>query len=111
MALQDLGLAEHYVVIAVDGRDVLDAAGFAKIVTEEHDRLEDHGGTLRLLVQTDTGDPREFSTTIAGRQTEVANPHGPHVPRGTHETGSAGGVNVWDRFGGSRGSGRDDPTQ
>src|SRR5207302_3254781 len=108
--LQDLGLAEHYVVLAVDGRDVVDAATFAKLVAEEYAVLEDRGGALRLLVQTDSGDPREFSTTVAGRHVETtAPPHGPH--RGNpHDTGS-GGVNVWDRFGGNRGSGRDDPTQ
>jgi anti-anti-sigma regulatory factor len=109
--LQDLGLAEHYVVIAVNGRDVLDAAGFEKIIGEEHERLSERGGSLRLLVQTENGDPREFSTTIAGRRVEVPT-RGDHGTRntGTHDTGS-GGVNVWDRFGGNRGSGRDDPTQ
>lgn len=107
--LQDLGLAEHYLVLAVDGRDVVDAAGFAKLVTDEYAQLADHGGALRLLVQTDTGDPREFQTTIEGKHVE--SPAVPsHRPRGPHDTGS-GGVNVWDRFGGSRGSGRDDPTQ
>ena len=106
--LQDLGLAEHYIVLAVDGRDVVDAASFARLVTEEHASLEDRGGALRLLVQTETGDPREFSTTIAGRHVETPQPQ--HSHHGPHDTGS-GGVNVWDRFGGNRGSGRDDPTQ
>ncbi|MDB4953066.1 MAG: hypothetical protein JWO36_635 [Myxococcales bacterium] len=109
--LQDLGLAEGYIVIAVDGREVLDATTFEKLVTEEHARLAEHGGSLHLLVQTETGDPREFSTTIAGSQVEHAPGHGTGThDTGTHETG-AGGVNVWDRFGGNRGSGRDDPTQ
>ena len=105
--LQDLGLAEHYVVIAVDGRDILDAAGFQKIASEEHARLAEHGGSLRLLVQTDTGDPREFSTTIAAPPTDQG--HSTH-PHGANDSGT-GGINVWDRFGGSRGGRRDDPTQ
>jgi anti-anti-sigma regulatory factor len=109
--LLDLGLAEHYIVLAVDGRDVVDAASFAKLVGEEHDQLVERGGSLRLLVQTDTGDPREFSTAIQGRHVDGTGPviHGPHGTTPTN-TGS-GGVNVWDRFGGNRGSGRDDPTQ
>lgn len=108
--LQDLGLAEHYVVLAVDGREVVDAATFAKIVTEEYDQLVERGGSLRLLVQTDSGDPREFSTTIEGKHIDLPAPatgrHGGHG--GTNPTG---GVNIWDRTGGGRGPGRDDPTQ
>ncbi len=108
--LQDLGLAEHYVVLAVDGRDVVDAASFAKIVAEEHAQLEDRGGSLRLLVQTDTGDPREFSQAIAGRHVDAPVHAGHHGSGSTHDAGS-GGVNIWDRVGGNKGNGRDDPTQ
>jgi hypothetical protein len=106
--LSDLGLAEHYIVLAVDGHDVADAAAFVKLVETEHALLAEHGGQLRLLVQTETGDPREFATTIAGKPA-TPNPR----EHGTHNTGDrpTGGVNVWDRFGGNRGSGRDDPTQ
>jgi anti-anti-sigma regulatory factor len=107
--LQDLGLAEHYVVLAVDGRDVVDADSFAKIVSEEQAQVAERGGAFRLLVQTDSGDPREFSTTYEGVHVDVPNP--PSHGHGSHGTSSTGGVNIWDRFGGSRGSGRDDPTQ
>src|SRR5258706_707 len=41
--LQDIGLAEHYIVIAVDGHDVADAAAFAKLVGSEYDTLVDKG--------------------------------------------------------------------
>jgi S1-C subfamily serine protease len=108
--LQELGLAERYIVLAVDGHDVADAATFAKLVASERDILVERGGSLRLLVQTDTGDPREFATTFAGKPATVPTPPTPHGRHGTDERGSAG-VNVWDRFGGNRGSGRDDPTQ
>ena len=108
--LQELGLAEHYIVLAVDGHDVADAAAFAKLVDSEHAILADRGGQLRLLVQTETGDPREFATTIAGKPTTTPTPHD-HGPRSTGDRPPTGGVNVWDRFGGNRGSGRDDPTQ
>jgi hypothetical protein len=106
--LQELGIAEKYIVLAVDGRDVIDAASFTKILTEERAQLADHGGSLRLLVQTDTGDPREFSTTIAGKAVAPvpAERPGKHTRDGTN-----GSVNVWDRLGGNHGSGRDDPTQ
>ncbi len=111
--LQDLGLAEHHVVLAVNGHDVVDAASFAKIAGEEYAALVDKGGPLRLLVQTDTGDPREFSTQVAGKHIDVPTPPtGPtRPPRGGGNNSGSGGVNVWDRFGGSNRGGRDDPTQ
>ena len=108
--LQDLGLAEHYVVLTVDGHDVVDAASFAKIVDEEYAQLTEHGGALRLLVQTDSGDPREFSTTIEGPHIDTPQVTGGHHGHGGSGT-PTGGVNIWDRVGGNRGSGRDDPTQ
>ena len=108
--LQDLGLAEHYVVLQVDGHEILDAASFAKTVEEENQQIEEHGGTLRLLVQAEQGEPREFSKTIEGPHIDVPTPtgHGHGHGGGTNATG---GVNIWDRFGGNKGSGRDDPTQ
>ncbi|HTR50712.1 MAG TPA: hypothetical protein VMJ10_08400, partial [Kofleriaceae bacterium] len=107
--LQDLGLAEHYIVLAIDGRDVVDAPAFAKIADEEYAQLALHGGLLRLLVQTDTGDPREFSRPIAGKADPELVPHS----HDTHpqDVPPTGGINVWDRFGGNRGGGRDDPAQ
>jgi hypothetical protein len=101
-------------VLAVDGRDIPDAASFTKILGEERTVLADRGGSLRLLVQGDSGDPREFSKQIAGKPVETPPDTGGKGPRnGGRNTGSGGtgGVNVWDRFGGNRGSGRDDPTQ
>jgi len=110
--LQDLGLAEQYVVVAVAGRDVIDAASFAKLASDEHAVLSDKGGTLRLKVQASDGPPREFATVIKARQVETpATGSGSgKPPRTGNETGS-GGVNVWDRYGGGKGSNRDDPTQ
>ncbi len=108
--IQELGAAEHYIVLAVDGRDTQDAATFSKIVVEERALLVDRGGSLRLLVQTDGGDPREFSAQFQGKPVEVIiDPKDKR--RGKGQTGGNGSVNVWDRFGGNRGSGRDDPTQ
>jgi hypothetical protein len=78
-------------------------------VSEEQAQVAERGGAFRLLVQTDSGDPREFSTTYEGVHVDVPNP--PSHGHGSHGTSSTGGVNIWDRFGGSRGSGRDDPTQ
>ena len=113
--IQQLGVAEKYIVLAVDGRDVVDATSFVKILGEERASLADRGGSLRLLVQGDSGDPREFSTQIAGKPVEGTPPpnNGRNTGRNTGSggTGGTGGVNVWDRFGGNRGSGRDDPTQ
>jgi anti-anti-sigma regulatory factor len=111
--LQELGLAEHQVVLAIDGHDVVDAATFAKLANDELAAMVDKGGTLRLLVQTDSGDPRELSKNIPGKHIDVPTPPVPtgRGGRGGQTGGSNGGVNVWDRFGGSNRGGRDDPTQ
>lgn len=111
-ALQDLGLAEQYVVVAVAGRDVIDAASFAKLAGDEHAQLVEHGGTLRLKVQSSDGAPREFSTTIRSKAEDVVPTNGkPHSGGKPGTGGTPGGVNIWDRYGGGKGSGRDDPTQ
>jgi len=110
--LQDLGLAEHYIVLSIDGHDVPDAATFAKLATDEYALLStaEHGGSFHLLVQTETGDPREFSVQLAGKptpQTPIPTGHGNH----THDVDHSNGVNVWDAYGGNKRGGRDDPTQ
>ncbi len=113
-AILELGVAEKYVVLSVDGRDIPDATAFVKILGEERASLTERGGSLRLLVQADSGDPREFSTQIAGKPVEGTPPDknpGKNPGGKTGSNGGTGGVNVWDRFGGNRGSGRDDPTQ
>ena len=110
-AVQALGVAENYIVLAVDGRDTPDAASFAKIVTEEHAMLADRGGALRLLVQSDNGDPREFSTTLAGKPIQIV-PDNSGKRRGGGNSGGypGGSINVWDKLDPKR-AGRDDPTQ
>jgi anti-anti-sigma regulatory factor len=105
--LQDLGLAEQYVVLGVGGRDVVDAAGFAKIAGDEYAGLVERGGDLRLKVQAADGAPREFATPIKPPRVEIA-PPGTKRPR---NPGPGGTVNVWDKVNGGRGSARDDPTQ
>ncbi len=110
-SIQELGVAENSIVLSIDGRDTPDAAAFTKIIAEEREMLEERGGALRILVQADSGDPREFSQTIAGRPIEIAPDRGGRGGRGGKGGGPAGGVNVWDRFGGNKGSGRDDATQ
>jgi len=107
--LQELGLAEQYVVLAIDGRDVGDAAGFAKLAGDEFATIAERGGTLRLKVQLADGAPREFASAIKSLHPEDATL--PGVKRQHPGTTGNGGVNVWDKFGGSKGSGRDDPTQ
>src|SRR5262249_32715351 len=106
--LQELGLAEQYVVLAVDGRDAIDAPGFAKLADDEYAGLALRGGTLRLKVQAADGAPREFATAIhsPSRPPSSDAPSAPAPGRGTRPTGP-GGINVWDRFGGGGSSGRD----
>jgi anti-anti-sigma regulatory factor len=111
-SLQALGVAENSVILAVDGRDTPDAETFSKIVVEERAITEERGGSFRLAVQADTGDPREYSQTFPGRVIEIPIDRGGkrHGRSGSRDSGSSG-VNVWDRWNGNRGSGRDDPTQ
>jgi hypothetical protein len=108
--LRELGLAEQYVVLSLAGRDIIDAAAFAKLANDEYAALTAHGGTLRLKVQVADGAPREFATPIKPPKIEpapldaVRRSYAPSAP------GSAtNGINVWDRYGGNKG--RDDPTQ
>jgi anti-anti-sigma regulatory factor len=109
-SLQELGIAEKSVILTVDGRETPDAETFSKVVVEERAMQEERGGSFRLLVQADSGDPREFSQTFPARVIEVqVDKTGKR--RGGRNGGNTNGVNVWDAFGGSRGSGRDDPRQ
>jgi hypothetical protein len=106
--LLEIGLAEGYVVLSVGGRDVADAAAFAKLAADEHATLVDRGGTFRLKVQTADPAPREFANAIRAHAPD--RPETGKRPRNPSNAGS-GAINVWDRFGGGKGSGRDDPTQ
>jgi hypothetical protein len=110
--LQDIGLAEQYIVLSIDGRDVVDAPSFAKLATEEDAQLEEHGGTLRLKVQTPDPAPREFANAIRPRSGAAGTGRPGERPQPRQGGGApVGGINVWDRFGGGKGSGRDDPRQ
>jgi anti-anti-sigma regulatory factor/DNA-directed RNA polymerase subunit RPC12/RpoP len=107
--LRTLGLSEQYVVLAVGGRDVGDAAGFAKLTGDEHAGLVERGGVLRLKVQSGDGAPREFATEIAAPRSEPVVPPNGQRPRPPAANGS--NINVWDKYNGSKNGGRDDPTQ
>ncbi len=112
--LQKLGIATQYIVLAVSGRDVTDAQTFAKVATDEHAALTSRGGTLRFKVQTLDGPPREFALELVAAKSSDPTQSGSSRPSGKHDgsgTTTNGGVNVWDRYGGGRGSNRDDPTQ
>jgi anti-anti-sigma regulatory factor len=114
--LQELGLAEQYIIVGIGGRDVGDAAAFGKLAGEEYAGLVEHGGTLRVKVAAEGGAPREFAAAIKAAHPEQVPGPGPGAPprdpRDAHDPAPSGtGVNVWDRFSGGKGSGRDDPTQ
>ncbi|MEJ7598747.1 MAG: hypothetical protein WKG01_12635 [Kofleriaceae bacterium] len=102
--LQSAGLAEQHVVLTLGGRDVVDAASFARLATDEHAALATRGGTLRMKVQTTDPTPREFALTVAPPATPIK----PRTGKGREvPSDPAGGVNVWDKAGGDKG--RDDP--
>ncbi|HEX4419020.1 MAG TPA: hypothetical protein VH165_14010, partial [Kofleriaceae bacterium] len=83
-----------------------------KLAGDEYQGLAERGGTLRLKVQAGDGAPREFATAIKPPHVDpAAGPGigGKRVPAaGPTQPGS---VNVWDKLGGGKGAGRDDPTQ
>ncbi|MBA3392484.1 MAG: hypothetical protein H0T89_07570 [Deltaproteobacteria bacterium] len=108
--LQDLGLAEQYIVLAVGGRDIGDASAFAQLVNDEHTQLVERGGTLRLKVQTPDPAPREFAKKLEGKPVEPTG-SGKRPPRGSGTDPAHGGVNVWDKFDRGKGRGREDPNQ
>jgi hypothetical protein len=110
--LQDVGLAEQYIVLSIDGRDVADAAAFARLAVDEHTQLEARGGMLRLKVQTPDPTPREFALEIEPRAApRPGSRGGPALPAVPTVPVAPGNINVWDRIGGGKGSKRDDPTQ
>ena len=110
--LQKLGIATQYIVLAVSGRDVHDALAFATTAAEELDEKAQRGGTIRFKVQTQDGAPREFALEVPASKTGGTPSTTTRPPTGTRDGGpSTNGVNVWDRYGGGRGSNRDDPTQ
>ena len=109
--LQTLGLAEQHVVLSITGRDVADATSFARLATDEHATVTARGGTLRLEVQTADSTPREFALTLPAPP-PVDGKKPPRNGKNPRDPNPTGGVNVWDKFGGSRGSGkssRDNP--
>jgi anti-anti-sigma regulatory factor len=107
--LQAAGIADQYIVLAIDGRDVTDAATFARLASDEHATLTARGGTLRLKVQTADPAPREFAVTVNASKVDPPGQGSGKRPR--NGSNGTGGVNIWDRYGGGKGSGRDDPTQ
>lgn len=109
--LSKAGLTPGYVVLSIGGTRVADAAAFAQLATDEATRLSAAGGSLRLEVQAGDGEAKTFSAPIAAERPVDPRPTGGSGGRPTGGGGGTGNVNVWDRYGGGSGQGRDDPTQ
>jgi len=108
------GLTPGYVVLSLGGVKVTDATSFAKLATDEANRLAAAGGTMQLEVQAGDGDVRAFGAPIAATKPveDGRPPAGTGTGTGGRPTGAgAGNINVWDRLGGGSQQGRDDPTQ
>jgi anti-anti-sigma regulatory factor/ABC-type transporter Mla MlaB component len=110
--VKELGIAEKYMVLDVGGRDVADAAAFARIATDEVARLESTGGQLQIQVQGDDPRPKSFAQAIKAKVTEPVD-DGKGKGDGKHGDGGrgTGGVNVWDKYGGGKKPSPDDPNQ
>jgi anti-anti-sigma regulatory factor len=109
--LQQAGLAEGYVVLAVDGRDVVDGPSFAKVAGEELKSLEARGGSLRFKVQTPDPAPREFVSKVDAAAKEPVEGGKRPTGKGTPVNATTGNVNVWDKYEKPKGASRDDPNQ
>ena len=112
--LQQAGVAEGYIVLSISGRDVVDGPSFAKLATDEHAALAEHGGALRFKVQTPDPAPREFVAKVEATKPEVREGSGKKPGKtGSGGTPGTGNVNVWDKYERPhpKGASRDDPNQ
>ena len=104
--LNSFGLAEGYIVMSIQDRQIRDAKTFAALAVEEWERKKKEGGALKLVVKTGDTPPLTYNKPI---DKEI----GPRIRRGGGGGNRGGGrsPNIWQQTGGgSRGS-RDDPTQ
>jgi hypothetical protein len=105
--LMAIGLADQYVVLSIQDREVKDAPAFAAHIQEEVDRKRKEGGNLKLVVKTGDGMPVVFNRPIP-KEFDGTRPGG--RPGGVRPGGrDPGGVfNTWEKAGGGSGS-RDNP--
>ncbi|MBA3502743.1 MAG: hypothetical protein M4D80_26270 [Myxococcota bacterium] len=109
--IQQAGVAEGYVVLSISGRDVTDGPSFAKLASDEHAALAQHGGSLRFKVQTPDPAPREFVSKVAATVPETHEGSGKRPGKPGNSKSGTGNVNVWDKFERSPKASRDDPNQ
>jgi anti-anti-sigma regulatory factor len=106
------GILPGMIVREVGGRDVVDAASFARELTAEHARLLQSGGTLTIEIGGPGGTSQLFEIPVEQAVKPERDPRAGGRP--STGSGSSGGgtgnVNVWDRYGGG-GPPRDDPRQ
>lgn len=111
--LKSIGLAEEYVVLEVQNRQIKDAATFARVVTDEVTRLKAEGGNIDMMVKTGDTAPRKFNTPVQRAVTDrPSSSGGSGRPSGSSGgTRPTGSVNTWDLTAPGNRGGRDDPTQ
>jgi anti-anti-sigma regulatory factor len=115
--LQDMGLSSGFVLLGV-GREeaaqapVASAAEFAERVQQHYAAIEKTGGKLYVAVERGADAPKVYELDKKAPKVDVPTSSGGSRPSGG-SSGSkpSGTVNVWEQYGGSKGGGRDDPTQ
>jgi anti-anti-sigma regulatory factor len=116
--LQQMGLHTQYIVLGVGNDEhqlgaIANASRFVELVNAAHDRIA-KGGSLFLEVERGADSTKVYDFEIKPPKAETpATTSGGGNRSGGGSTGKSGGgnVNVWDRYGGNKGGGRDDPTQ
>jgi len=96
--LRALGLAEKFIVMSIQSREVTDAKVFATMITEEVERAKKEGGNIQIIVKTGDTLPVEFNKPIPKRET--ARPAG-RGNRGNRNPGAFRG-NTWEQTGGKQ---------
>ncbi|MCA9674033.1 MAG: hypothetical protein KC464_03245, partial [Myxococcales bacterium] len=114
--LNGIGLASGYVVLEVGDNTTMgavnDAVQFKEVAQNLYDKIKVAGGPFQFRVQANSTEPTMFVKNIPAPKKVEPEGGGSHSGSGgSRPTGPTGPINTWDRVGGSRGGGRDDPTQ
>src|SRR5262249_57196768 len=91
--LRDAGLGAGDIVVEVEGKPVVDAAGFLAAAGSEAERLAETGGALHLGVKSGDGPPRAFTITVPKKAAAPAGggPAGPRSARARVPRAARGG--------------------
>jgi anti-anti-sigma regulatory factor len=117
--LRKMGLAAEFVVLGVGNdenalRTVASAADFVEAAATAYGKIEKPGGKMFVSVERGADEPKVYDLSVdAPKPVQVESSGSGKSGSGKSGSGKSGtgSVNVWDRYGGSGGGSKDDPTQ